>query len=201
MKTLGLFVFRFALFFGLLVWPWPGLREAVSNCFIAEARFLVGATFPKQPFQVGTFSDPRFPTMDIQVSIPMAVTDPKNVEFYGRVATMTVPFDSGAQGWLPLAVLIALGIATPLPWSKRIRLLLGGVVFVQLLVAATILVSVAYNFAREASPAESHLLLTLANHLLVENIWFGFVPSFLLWVTWLAGGGYWKHLAEEMTRR
>ena len=137
--------------------------------------------------------------MDIQVSTPMVVTNPKSIEDYGRVANLTIPFDSGAQGWLPLAMLIALGVATPLPWSKRIKFLLGGMVFVQGLVAATILAGVAYHFASATSPTEQHLPLAFANRLLVENIWFSCVPPFLLWVNWLAWGGHWKPLAEKLT--
>ena len=112
---------------------------------------------------------------------------------------MAIPFDSYSQGWIPLAMLIALGLATPLPWSKVMKALPAGVALIQILMAATILVSVSFNLASAATPAGGPLCLMSANRLLVENIWFSFVPSFILWVAWLAGGGHWKPLAGKLT--
>jgi hypothetical protein len=194
MKSLCLFVFRFALLFSLLTWPWSGLHEAVSACFRVETRFLVSAAFPGQAFRVQTLSDSRLPSSDTQVIVP----DPQKVGPNGRMLALVIPFDSNSQGWVPLAMLMALGIATPLPWSKRITVLLAGIVFIQVLIAATILASVSFNLSNGISPVRGYVLFALANHLLVENIWFSFVPPFLLWTAWLAWSGNWKQLEEKL---
>lgn len=194
MKNLYLFVFRFALLFCLLTWPWPVLRQAVSACFRMETRFLVAVAYPGHTLNVQPLLDSRYPSLDTQVTGP----ELQEIRPDGRRWAMGIPFDSHSQGWVPLAMLMALVIATPLPWFKRVKVLLIGSVFIQILIAATILASVSFNLSSATSPSGENVLYMLANHLLVENIWFSFVPSFLLWLAWLACGQNWKQLGERL---
>src|ERR1700677_4268321 len=114
MKSLCLFVLRFVLLFSLLTWPWSGLRQAVSACFRVEARFLVSVAYPGQALSVQPLSDSRYPSFDTEVTgLDLLKIGPE-----GRKWAVEIPFDSHSQGWVPLAMLIALVIATPLPWSK-----------------------------------------------------------------------------------
>lgn len=195
MKTLGFFALRFAIAFALLAWPWPHLRSTFAAGFRAQVRVVVGVVFPHQPFRVTTFSDPRYPNLDTAV----VLAGGKGPGTGDERAGAEIAFDSGSQGWIPLAMLIALSVATPLPWGKRFKAMLAGTLLIQLLVAATILVSVSLALVSGASPAWPRLPLILANHLLAENIWFSFVPPFLLWAGWLAWGGHWKPLGERLT--
>jgi hypothetical protein len=94
-------------------------------------------------------------------------------------------------------MLIALTLAAPLPWANRVKALLIGGLIIQLLVAATTLVSISFALTSDASPAWPRLPLMLANRLLVENIWFSFVPPFLFWVGCLAWGGHWERLGAR----
>ena len=196
MKALSLFALRFVLCFGLLAWPWPGLRHAVGVGFRSGTSCLLSIAFPKMVFQVEALSDPRFPSSDTRVIVP----EWQDVESDGRLVTLAIPFDSSSQGWIPLAMLIALVVATLLPRSKRVLALLIGCMLIQmLLLAVTILVSVAFNLSVGISSAGIRLLIILANRLMVENIWFNLVSSFLLWVGWLIGGGYWKQLQSKLS--
>ncbi len=197
MKALGCFALRFALLFGLLAWPWPPLRQAVGAVFRAQARFLVGVALPEYVCRVETNSDPQYLTLDAQV----VVADLKRIGPDGRSPVVAVRFDSGSQGWIPLAMWIALGVATPLPWSKRVKALLAGALLVQVLVAATVLVAVSFALTTEAWPVWERLVLMFANRLLVENVWFSFVPPFLLWACWLAWGGHWNQLSKRLFKR
>jgi hypothetical protein len=194
MKALSWFALRFALAFCLLAWPWPTLRQAVGAVFRAQARLLLAITLPRYACRVETCSDPRHLTLDSQV----VVADLRRLGPDGRGLALVISFDSGSQGWTPLAMWIALGVATPLPWTKRLQALLAGALVIQLLVAATIFVTVSFNLTSEASPAWQRLALMLANRLLVENIWFSFVPPFLLWAFWLAWGGHWKQMSNRL---
>ena len=195
MKMLVCSALRFALVFGLLAWPWPGWRQVVSVCFRAQARFLVGAAFPQHSFRVTTFANPQFRGLDTLV----VAADRKRLESDGHWTFLSIPFDSGAQGWIPLAMAIALGLATPLSWSKRWKAIVGGMFLIQLLVAATVLVDVSFSLVDETSPAWKRVPLEFANRILVENIWFGFVAPFLLWAGWLAGGGHWEPIWKRLT--
>jgi hypothetical protein len=193
MKTLGWFVFRFAVLFGLLVWPWPGLRSTVSAGLRAQARLLLGVMLPRQSFRVETYSDVQHPNVDTLV----VLAGHKNVGPPGGRTAVGIPFDIVSQVWMPLAMLIALTLAAPLPWANRVKALLIGGLIIQLLVAATTLVSISFALTSDASPAWPRLPLMLANRLLVENVWFSFVPPFLFWVGCLAWGGHWERLGAR----
>jgi hypothetical protein len=193
MKTLGCFVLRFAVLFALLVCPWPGVRSTVSAGLRTQIRLLLGAMLPRQSFRVETYSDPRHANLDTLV----VMADHKNAGSPGGQPAVGITFDSSSQVWMPFAMLIALTLAAPLPWPNRCKAPLVGGLVVQLMVVATIWVSVSLAFTSEASPAWPRLPLMLANHLLVENIWFSFVPPFLFWVGWLGWGGHWERLGAR----
>jgi hypothetical protein len=194
MKTLGGFALRFTILFTLLVCPWPGTHSVFSACFRAQTRFLVGAMLPSRSFRVETYSNPRHPTVDILV----VLAGRNNDGAAGAESAFGIPFDSASQGWIPFAMWIALILATPLPWSKRLKALAVGSCVIELLVAATILVSVQYTLVGNGSSAWPRLPLMFANRLLVENIWFSFVPPFLLWAGWIAWAGHWEQLAAPL---
>jgi hypothetical protein len=192
MRILCCFAVRFALLFILLAWPWQGRRNIFSACFREQVRWLIDAALPGQSSRVENFSDPRFPNLDTM----LVVADRTNLR--PEVSPQQILFDSSSQGWIPLAMLAALCIATPLPWSKRFRALLAGAVAIEIIVAATVLVEVAFSLTSTTSPLGSPRLLIFANHLLAENIWFSFITPLVLWVIWLAWGGHWEELAEQL---
>jgi hypothetical protein len=193
MRSLGIFMFRFTVLLVLLVWPWPGLRSTVSAGLRAQARLLLGAVLPRQSFRVKTYSDVRHPNVDTVV----VLAEHQNAGSTGGQSAVGIPFDSVSQVWMPFAMLIALTLAAPLPWGNRVKALLVGGLVIQLLIAATILVSISFALTSEASPAWPRLALMMANRLLVENVWFSFVPPFLFWVGWLAWGGHWERLGAS----
>jgi hypothetical protein len=179
MKKLGAFLLRFALIFWLLVWPWSGLRMAISAGFRAQAAFLAGLMHTHCPVRVEPFSQPHFPGLDTLVVMAGGPALPGLVQ---------IPLDSVSQGWIPLAMLLALFLATPGPWARRGRVLLAGALIIQCVMAAAVWVHLAYGLIDGRSPAWFGLLLLFANRLLVENLWFGFVLPFLFWAGWLALG-------------
>jgi len=102
---------RFALtafvVFGLLVVPWTPLRAAAAAVF----RALAGASFGIAGFgdRVGFRAQ------------AMRVSSPATGEYWD------VPCDEFVIGFLPVAILVALVVASPVPWRGRLRTLaLGG---------------------------------------------------------------------------
>jgi hypothetical protein len=185
MKTLGWFLLRFGILFGLLAWPWPVLHPIISAGFRAEVRLLVGARLPSRAFHVQSYSDPAHPTLDTVV----VLSDRKTANPTGGKSSVGLPLDSASQCWIPLAMAMALILATPLPWRNRLKALVVGVLSIQVLIAISILVGVSVVQEGGNSPG---IALVMANHLLNENIWFSFVPPFLFWAAWIAGGGDWE---------
>jgi hypothetical protein len=194
MKILGRFVLCFAAVFVLTVWPWPGVQTAMREGFRAETRWLVHALYPREPVRVEAFSDSRYPYVDTVVILP----DRKGVDPTGANSVVVTPFDTTSQFWIPFAMLFALIGATPIPWSKCWRGLWVGTLAIQLLVTAVTWVSVAADVATADPAAGAIRPLTFAHRLLVENIWFSFVPPFLFWAVWLAWGGHWRLLWQRL---
>jgi len=197
MRSLCLFLLRFALLFGLLTLPWPGRRQIVNTSFRAETRCLLAAALPRETFHILTFSAFRYPSLDVLV----IVAKPNQAGPAGPKQAVQVPFDTDSQGWIPMAMVMALFVATPVPWSKRWKGLGVGLLAMQLMVMATILVSILFSMSSEATPSWERLFLLLANHLLVENIWFDFVAPFLFWAAWLACAGHWQELGVQTGAR
>jgi hypothetical protein len=191
MKTLGWFALRFTLLFGLIAWPWPALRQVTSAGFRAQARCLASVSFPRYACRVESCSDLGIGSLDTR----MVLTDSRSIGPDRQPPALAILFDSGSQTWMPLAMWLALCLATPLPRSQCLKALLAGVLALQALLAGTILASISFNLAAQTLPAGPHRLLIFANRLLVENLWISFVPPFLLWVGWLAWGGPWEGLA------
>jgi hypothetical protein len=196
MKTLGLFCLRFALCFVLLTWPWPGLRNTVGAAFRAQARLLVGIVLPKNNFRVEKLSDPHYANLDTLLML----ADTRHAGPGGPIAVQA-GFDSNSQAWIPFAMLIALIVPTPVPWPKRLKGLLAGGIALELLIAATVLISIPTALASDSTPAWLHWLLGAAGHLLSDNTWFTFVPSVFLWAIWIAWAGYWKQLGDQLIRK
>ena len=197
MKTLSFFALRFVLVFVLLASPWQGVRTLTGAAFRLHIRLVASTLFSRQSIRVEAFSNPQYPAIDTVVVLP----DQPRPGRPGTPAEAKIPFDSLSQGWIPLAMLTALGLVTPAPWSKRLKLLLAGSLAILTLESAAIFVSIAFNLTTDATPAWPRVPLMCANRLLVENIWFSFVPPFLFWAGWLAGSGCWKQLKERLTGR
>lgn len=208
LRFLAIFLALVAAYYALTLSPWvdahvlfPVMKASARGASATLGALGVRTTAkgvlvqgPRYACRVETCSDPRHLTLDSQV----VVADLRRLGPDGRGLALVISFDSGSQGWTPLAMWIALGVATPLPWTKRLQALLAGALVIQLLVAATIFVTVSFNLTSEASPAWQRLALMLANRLLVENIWFSIVPPFLLWAFWLAWGGHWKQMSNRL---
>ena len=112
------------LYLGLLLAPWPGRMAAYSTVFQAEGNLLC------KPF--GKQCRLRFIPPP-----PGAPAQACQAEFTNRKvnASGTLPLNTHQHGYAPTAVVVALVLATPIPWRRRWRALLWGVLAVQGFVA------------------------------------------------------------------
>ena len=109
----------FVLLFGLLTVPWPGVQACYSTAYRAVANALFGSfgsegivRFEPRP------SDRKW----ADTSVMMARR--------GSSEGIAIPHSPRLRGYLPTAELIALILATPVPWSRRWRALMWGLLWV-----------------------------------------------------------------------
>jgi hypothetical protein len=126
-KSILGFVFRFAVIYGLLIVPWPGWNDLYGRYFesLGEMAFAreggKGVVhFEPHPLQHGFTS----------LTSQMTVHNPDPDLPPGRIKAEMVGLDTRSIGWVPTALTLALILATPIPWTRRIRALLVGLILI-----------------------------------------------------------------------
>lgn len=120
------FFAAFVVIFIVLMLPWPGLaymavfRTVGTWCFSRDADQRE-VSFLKSPDKSATF-----------YRIEIANRARLNPDGSGLVRN--VDFDVRGFGWKPMALLIALVLASPLPWKRRLVALCWGLFWVQMVV-------------------------------------------------------------------
>lgn len=123
-RTLAGFFVRFLVVFVLLMVPWPGLGAAYATFFRVSGNFLF-STF-------GSDGRVRF----LPVANPEKERDTEVVLVNrGTGAEMRLAGGSRLQGYKPTAFVLALILATPIPWSRRWRAVVWGLMLVNVYVA------------------------------------------------------------------
>jgi hypothetical protein len=129
------FVLWTALVYGALAAPWPGLQQAYSRAYRGTARIVFGSFGPDGIVEFVASPVPRGAS-DTQIII-------RNRH---RSAFTVSPHAPRRAGYLPTALLAALTMATPLPWTRRLKALAWGVAAVHLYVGLRLAVTLAHGF-------------------------------------------------------
>ncbi len=152
LKPVGGFCARFLVVFALLMVPWPGLKEGYATLL------RVG----------GSFVFTSFGSDDIVRFFPSATVTPDDVppgyqlpdpgrglDIHIKLRSRRAPIHAGlihtnsqTFGYLPTAFLISLIVATPIPWSRRWRALVWGLVLVNALVLLKFVLWLFYAFSQ-----------------------------------------------------
>lgn len=129
------FVLRFALLYGILVLAWPLARPLYRPfyCFLGNVLFQGGegsATFRSLDTDAA---------LDVEVMLHKRSPPP---------ATGTATNNSKGVGYLPIVTIVALVLATPIPWKRRRRALWQGLALVTLFVAVRIGIPIVRDFSK-----------------------------------------------------
>jgi hypothetical protein len=120
------FMVRFVLVYGLLLVPWPGWPAAYGRYLHALGNAAFGRESARASVQVRGAINPPSPVIDTEIlfAVPAAgAADPSAPRILG--------LDSRGVGWVPTALCLALVLATPLPWRRRLGALLLAALAVQ----------------------------------------------------------------------
>jgi len=122
------FVCRFAVIYGLLIVPWPGVNELYARYFTSLGQMAFFREGEKREVQfVSHTTQHGFTTLTTQ----MIISNRSQVDENGKVRALMVDLDTRSIGWVPTALLIALVLATPVPRPRRIGALFLGLLLVQ----------------------------------------------------------------------
>ena len=136
-KTVTLFLLITAGVYTVLVLPIPGVREAYRDGFLAVAQWVF------HPF--GQNGLVRFEPRTGDAEMDAVVTMGKRGVYLGQ----PVAIDTGRVGYVPTVELIALVLATPIPWSRRWRALVLGLVLVSLFVVFRMWLVLLFTYSQD----------------------------------------------------
>ena len=123
------FLVCFAFWYAVLLFSWPVFGQAYCAAFRSIGTLIYGANDRSKEI---TFE--AFPPGDHSHFTRAVIVNPSRMEPDGSGPVWNVDLDTRALGWMPLALLLALILATPLPWARRRKAFLWGILFQQVFV-------------------------------------------------------------------
>ena len=163
-KQLTWFFLKFLVVLVILMAPWPGLREGYAAGFRGGVNFVFG-TFGQGRVRLKPLSIPS-PEHDTEILLENRVNR----------GMRTIACSSQLQGYHPTAFMIALVVASPIPWRRRWRVLVWGLVLINAYVGLRVLVFLLWEFSGEGGPA--FIELGAVGRRLLEYLYWVFVQSF-----------------------
>ena len=116
------FLVRFALVYALLLLPWPGFDDAYSAYFRAFGSMVFAGT-ERTEITFETATD--LPRKNLT---RLEIVNKALMNYDGSGPLRQLDLSAVSVGWRPLALFLALTVATPLPWCRRIRALIWGTI-------------------------------------------------------------------------
>jgi len=192
----GRFLLKLAVVYGLLLAPWPGLGTGYAVLYRSGANVLFGrlGSAGTAEFREKTGALPKF---DSEVII-------KSDTPSGKRTTRDVPFHTRRVGYLPTVETVALIVATSIPWKRKWKALLWGLVLVNAFVAVEIGLTLMYSLTDERLPAiavspSSSRFFARVYEMTVISPTLSFVAPILAWLVVCFRWEDWDRLSK--TRR
>lgn len=142
-KQLLLFFVRLVLLYAILIAPWPGVREAYGAVFrsVAGVAFRSFGSDGRVEFKPAPAAGSEIDTRILLLnrSAPGVVT--------------TITGSSTLWGYFPTAFVVALVLASPVPWRRRFKALGWGLLLITLLVGLRLLLVIATVYNGGEPPA------------------------------------------------
>lgn len=165
--------------YNIFIWPWPGVHHSYRAVFMTMVHGIFGSIGEE-----GTV-----------VCEPIKMTATQDVDLYlgNRVGEAPVAINSRNLGYAPFAFFASLIVATPLPWTRKWRAAVWGVILLGLFVVFRIGLLIAYWFGaptpiRLYDPGAFEGLIAKSHEFLVVSPGGTFIVTALIWavVTWRA---------------
>jgi len=171
----------FVVIYGLLMVPWPGLGAAYSKLYRAGTAFLFGAFGPEGVVRFELASDGKYDMKIVFYSQDKMSPDGK------MVPVGFTHHNSRRDGYVYVAFLTALTLATPIPWRRKGWALFWGMILIHGFIVCKLAIWILYGLSKEPlsllvlSPFWKQVLL-LTIDVFVRNLTFGFIVSVFIWI-------------------
>lgn len=179
---------RLALFFGffaVLIAPWPGINDAYSAWIRASGRAAFYMGHPGFELKFEALQETRDRPLDTRIVL-IGLRDPQGE---GRRRATVMDLDMRGIGWVPTAFLAALVLASPIPWPRRVRALVLGLVAMH----AFVLLSLGLHVL-DHSQIGGGTFMDGLDETLINQVGPGFFVAMLLWVLVTVRPGDWATL-------
>ena len=120
-SVLVFFLVAVAVYAAIVLFPWSGPREAYRSLFTGSIHGVYG--------RFGSDGLVRCEKLDIDAMEDVTIYLGKRIGT--RIGEVPVAVSTARLGYAPLAFLIALVVATPIPWRRKWRSLAWGLVLVE----------------------------------------------------------------------
>jgi len=170
----GRFAVHVLVLLGLFVIPWPGVARTYGAAFRMLSNTLLGS--------FGSQGIVRFEKPDVESAEWDGV-----MRFQPRDGGRSwhVKYHSRRWGYLPTVTLIALILATPVSWSRRVRAFGFGLALIHLFIALRVEVSLLESYLRLTSKSGPGAFRTIAEAVriaLSQVLTTNFVVPCIIWV-------------------
>ena len=161
------FVVGAPLLYGLLVAPWPGLGEAYARLFRGTGEFVFGSFGSGVVWFRPDTSRPEYDTKIVMAKRPSRVGG-------------SVRVSSRHVGYLPTVTAVALILATSIPWRRRLKAIVFGVLLINAFIALKITFRLLDGFSVEGQPYALFTLDPFWKHALGASVQIASSLSFAL---------------------
>ncbi len=179
-KRVSRFLVLFLLAYGVSMAPWPGLGSAYAE-FYRRGASLLFHSFGSQ----GIVRFESLPSHPWEINVTLHNRAHAGPD--GMIPGIQTRHDTRREGYLYMAFLGALILADPLPWRRKGRALLWGMILIHVLIASKLGLRLFHAFSQEplALVALSPLagrVLSAAHQAFAVNVTFGFIVSIFIWL-------------------
>jgi hypothetical protein len=179
-SALAAFLGVFALVYGALVVPWPSWRQTYAAYF----RGFCGLFLARESTDSIVRFRPAPPGAPLDLQI--VLVNPHIVDAVGRAKARVLGLDTRGVGWIPTAFLVALILATAVPWRRRLGSLGLGLLLLHGYLLAAVRVYIWHRSMPElAAGAPASLLRWVAAGLeetMVTQLGPSFVVPAAIWI-------------------
>ena len=170
----------FLLVFGLLMAPWPRLGRAYTRFYSTGAAFLFGS--------FGSTGIVRFePLSDGEYDINVTLYNRARASPDGNIVGIQTRHNSRLAGYIYVAFLTALILATPIPWRRKGWALFWGIILIHGLVASKLALRILHAFNNKplsmfALNPFCKRVLSITHQAFAVNVTFGFIVCVFIWI-------------------